>query len=220
MTVVAEEAFSNVRTVKAFANEDEEVAKFLKGNVGVEKIGMKKTYLQAGFSFFQQLFLYGSMAIIVKLGIYLYNNNMSTIGAITSFLFYMLMLLWNCIVIAWSFGNIFSVLGAADKVVDIITHKALMQSTGGDKPEGEILGCITLKNVKFQYPSMKEVMVLKGVDIQVDNEKKRVVALCGTSGCGKSSVIQMVERFYDPIEGQVLFNGKDIRELDPKWYHE
>jgi ABC-type multidrug transport system fused ATPase/permease subunit len=117
MAVVAEEAFSNVRTVKAFANEDEEVSKFLKGNLGVERINMKKTFLRAGFAFFQQIFLYGSMAIIVKLGIYLYNNNMSTIGAITTFLFYMLMLLWNCIVIAWSFGNIFSVLGASDKIV-------------------------------------------------------------------------------------------------------
>jgi ATP-binding cassette, subfamily B (MDR/TAP), member 1 len=63
-------------------------------------------------------------------------------------------------------------------------------------------------------------MVLKGVDIEVNNNERRVVALCGTSGCGKSSIISMVERFYDPIEGQVLFNGVDIRELDPKWYHE
>jgi ATP-binding cassette, subfamily B (MDR/TAP), member 1 len=95
-----------------------------------------------------------------------------------------------------------------------------METTGGEKPEGEVKGCITLKNVKFQYPAKNEVMVLKGVDIELDNDKNRVVALCGTSGCGKSSVIQLIERFYDPLEGQVLFNGKDIRELDPKWYHE
>jgi ATP-binding cassette subfamily B (MDR/TAP) protein 1 len=44
-------------------------------------------------------------------------------------------------------------------------------------------------------------MVLKGVNLKVDNEKNRVVALCGTSGCGKSSVISLIERFYDPLEG-------------------
>jgi len=130
------------------------------------------------------------------------------------------MLLWNCIVIAWSFGNIFAVLGASDKVVDIIRAPVLIKSTGGKRPEGEVKGCITLKNIKFHYPAKKEVMVLKGVDIEVNNNERRVVALCGTSGCGKSSIISMVERFYDPIEGQVLFNGVDIRELDPKWYHE
>ena len=47
----------------------------------------------------------------------------------------------------------------------------------------------------------------------------RVVALCGTSGCGKSSIISLIERFYDPEEGEVLFNGRNIKELDPKWYH-
>jgi len=61
--------------------------------------------------------------------------------------------------------------------------------------------------------------VLKGVSISVDNNKNRVVALVGSSGCGKSSIISMIERFYDPIEGSVIFNGKDIRSLDPRWYH-
>ena len=55
--------------------------------------------------------------------------------------------------------------------------------------------------------------------MKVDNERNRVVALCGTSGCGKSSIISLIERFYDPEEGEVLFNGRNIKELDPKWYH-
>ena len=61
--------------------------------------------------------------------------------------------------------------------------------------------------------------MLKGVSIDVDSDKKRVIALVGTSGCGKSSIISMVERFYDPKEGSVLFNGKNIKELEPRWYH-
>ena len=63
------------------------------------------------------------------------------------------------------------------------------------------------------------MQVLKGVSFSVDNQDKRVVALVGQSGCGKSSVISLIERFYDPEEGEILFNGKDIRELDHKWYH-
>jgi ATP-binding cassette subfamily B (MDR/TAP) protein 1 len=62
--------------------------------------------------------------------------------------------------------------------------------------------------------------VLKGVSIEVDNDKKRVVALVGTSGCGKSSIISMIERYYDPDSGLIKFNGVNIKELDPRWYHE
>lgn len=61
-----------------------------------------------------------------------------------------------------------------------------------------INGVIEIKDVEFNYPSKKDVQVLKGVSIQVDNNKKRVVALVGSSGCGKSSIISLIERFYDP----------------------
>jgi len=90
---------------------------------------------------------------------------------------------------------------------------------GGEKIEGEINGRIELRNVKFSYPGKADVQVLKGVSLSVDNDKNRVIALCGTSGCGKSSIISLIERFYDPSEGEVLFNGRNIKELDPKWYH-
>ncbi len=67
--------------------------------------------------------------------------------------------------------------------------------------ENKVKGTIEFKDVKFSYPSKKEVQVLKGVSITVDHEKKRVVALVGTSGCGKSSIISMIERFYEPTDG-------------------
>ena len=59
-------------------------------------------------------------------------------------------------------------------------------------------------------------MVAKNISLKV--EKNKFVALVGTSGCGKSSIISLIERFYDPIEGAVLFSGVDIKELDPRWF--
>lgn len=77
-----------------------------------------------------------------------------------------------------------------------------------------------MRDVKFHYPGKDaDNPTLKGVSFTVDNQKNRVVALCGTSGCGKSSIISLLERFYDPTHGEVLFNGRNIKELDPKWYH-
>ena len=98
-------------------------------------------------------------------------------------------------------------------------YKPKVNSTGGEKID-EPTGKIEIRDVKFSYPSKLEVQVLKGVTIDVDNANKRVIALVGTSGCGKSSIISMLERFYEPDSGAVFFNGKDIRTLEPRWYHE
>ena len=131
----------------------------------------------------------------------------------------MLMLTFNFAMVAYVFGNIASIFGACDKIVELMTYVPGINIKGGDQIEGEVNGRLEIRNAKFRYPNKPEVQVLKGVSLSVDNEKNRVVALCGTSGCGKSSLISLIERFYDPEEGEVLFNGRNIKELDPKWYH-
>ena len=55
--------------------------------------------------------------------------------------------------------------------------------------------------------------------ISIDVKKNQVVALVGQSGCGKSSIVSLIERFYDPTNGRALFSGFDLKELDNKWYH-
>ena len=75
-----------------------------------------------------------------------------------------------------------------------------------------------MKGIKFHYPSKKDVQVLKGVTIDV--RTNQIVALVGQSGCGKSSIISLLERFYDPVEGKVLFNGLDLMDVDNEWYHQ
>jgi ABC-type multidrug transport system fused ATPase/permease subunit len=144
---------------------------------------------------------------------------MITLGAITSFYFYMLMLLWNFMMISYTFGNLFSILGASEKIIKIMELKPRINTKGGLKLDN-CNGTIEVRDAKFRYPTKKDVQVLKGISFTVENNKNRVIALCGTSGCGKSSIIGLLERFYDVEEGEVLFNGINIKELDPRWYHE
>mgnify|MGYP000947927885 CR=1 FL=1 len=74
-------------------------------------------------------------------------------------------------------------------------------------------GAITLSSVEFTYPTKKEIKVVKGVDIKVP--KNKTVALVGTSGCGKSTIIQLVERFYDPDVGTLKYGNQDLKDLNP-----
>lgn len=161
------------------------------------------------------------MVGVMAMSTLLYSKGEINVGIITSFMFYMIMLLMNFGMLAAVFGNVMNMLGASDKVVQLMKYKAAINTTGGIKLDGQkVNGHIELRNVVFNYPSKPDVEVLKGISLTVDNDKKRVIALCGTSGCGKSSIVAMIERFYDPLSGEVLFNGVDIRKLEPFWYHQ
>lgn len=131
----------------------------------------------------------------------------------------MQLLIFNFGMVANVLGNVASIFGASDKLVQLIYHPVTTNQKGGSTIDGQLDGRIEVRNIKFHYPARPDVQVLNNVSFSVDSEKNRVVALCGTSGCGKSSIISLIERFYDPTEGEVLYNGVNIRELDPKWYH-
>jgi len=94
MSTIADESLSNIRTVKAFSNEEEEIRKFNEYSHNVYKLGLTKAYWTGFFGFFVQICLYGAMVLIIYIASILYAKDMITIGKITSFLFYMIMLLF------------------------------------------------------------------------------------------------------------------------------
>jgi ABC-type multidrug transport system fused ATPase/permease subunit len=86
-----------------------------------------------------------------------------------------------------------------------LEYEPKINTTGGivpgqaGAPQTDGKGEISLRDIKFNYPTKKDVPVLKGVSIDI--QKNKVIALVGPSGCGKSSIISMIERFYDPVSG-------------------
>ena len=219
MNTVAEESFSNVRTVKAFSSENSEIAKFMDGNNVVYNAGTKKAAAQALLTLVSSVILYGAMICVVYVSKIMYKDGKITVGEIATYAYYMLQLVFQFFLLSMVFGNVASIMGASDKICELMQYEPSIKSRGGDSIKGEITGSLEVRNVKFHYPGKADTPILKGVSFSVDNQTNRVVALCGTSGCGKSSIISLLERFYDPTEGEVYFNGRDIKELDPKWYH-
>jgi ATP-binding cassette, subfamily B (MDR/TAP), member 1 len=89
-------------------------------------------------------------------------------------------------------------------------------STGHSPSDKQSTSALTLDNIHFTYPSRPTVPVLKGLTLTA--KPGTFIALVGESGCGKSTVIQLIERFYDPSQGSVRMDGTDVRDFDVSGY--
>ena len=107
---------------------------------------------------------------------------------------------------------------AASMIYQVIERKPEIDSSSeeGERPKA-FDGDVDFKDVHFNYPSRPNVEVLRGVTFSV--KKGETVALVGSSGCGKSTCIQLVQRFYDPhfLGGGIFVDGRNVKELNIKW---
>lgn len=120
-----------------------------------------------------------------------------------------------------SFTSLIKSSGAGDKVFEILDRSPPPPATGNDdvlqadiRPTNDSSVSIEMKDVHFSYPTRVHYPVLKGINLSV--KAGTTVALVGKSGCGKSSIINLLQRYYDTTSGSIFFDGVDIKELDLK----
>jgi len=107
-------------------------------------------------------------------------------------------------------------LGAAAKIYATIDRVSPLDPTNDEGTKLEkVEGTITLEDIRHIYPSRPEVVVMDGVSLTIPAGK--TTALVGASGSGKSTIVGLVERFYDPVGGRVLLDGHDISQLNLRW---
>ncbi|KAM6282251.1 ATP-binding cassette sub-family B member 5 isoform 3-T3 [Porphyrio hochstetteri] len=105
---------------------------------------------------------------------------------------------------------------SAQRIFKLLDRKPLIDSYSEEGEKlGNFEGNIEFRNIHFVYPTRPEAQVLQGLNVKVN--KGQTLALVGSSGCGKSTSIQLLERFYDPVEGQVLADGFDTKSLHLQW---
>jgi ABC-type multidrug transport system fused ATPase/permease subunit len=106
-------------------------------------------------------------------------------------------------------------IAAGARIIKLTRHIPALNFEGGIQPD-DFKGHIIFKNVTFRYPT-RPVDVLKNISFEV--QPGACVALVGHSGSGKSTCVQLIERYYDVSDGILLIDGKDIKEYDPRWLH-
>merc|ERR1740121_3125093 len=111
-------------------------------------------------------------------------------------------------------SSLYAALGASKRTFQLIDRVAKVPVHGGKQPEA-MEGHINFENVTFSYPTRPEVEVMK--NFTLDIPKDATVAFVGSSGAGKSTVLSLIQRFYDVTGGRILLDGRPLTELDPSW---
>ncbi|KPJ08553.1 Multidrug resistance protein 2 [Papilio machaon] len=215
---IAEEVLTAVRTVYAFSGQDKEVKRYEKHLIKARDCNIKKA-LYNGISMGALYFcIFGSYALSFWFGFKLMFDEPGTYDVNT-----MLAVFFGVMTGTGQFGmssmlmEVFGVArGAGVQIFTLINNVPKINPllNRGSTP-ATINGDIELRNVIFHYPSRPDVPVLKGVNLSV--KKGQSVALVGHSGCGKSTIIQLISRYYDVVDGSVCIDDNDVRDLSVRW---
>uniref|UniRef100_A0A8C7LL75 ATP-binding cassette sub-family B member 5 n=1 Tax=Oncorhynchus kisutch TaxID=8019 RepID=A0A8C7LL75_ONCKI len=218
---VAEEILVAIRTVVAFNGQKKAVERYERNLEEAKNFGIKKAITTNVSMGFTQFVIFGTYALAFWYGTKLSVDEPEnyTIGKTITVFF-------SVMIGAFSLGQgapnleaIAKARGAAYEVYNTIDQPRPIDSSSkeGHKPDC-VRGDIEFKNIHFSYPSRKDVKILQGVNLTVPRGK--TIALVGASGCGKSTTIQLLQRFYDPDSGEITLDGRDIRTLNVKWLRE
>lgn len=213
---LAEEVISTVRTAQAFGTQ-ETLAKKYDQHVVVAHEAERKTAIVHGIGLGIFFFvIYAAYGLAFYFGTTLILDGHANAGIVVNVFLAILIGAFSLALLAPEAAAIATAQAAAGKVFATIDRIPPIDSASeaGLKPNN-IKGVITFEDVKFHYPSRPNVPILKGLTVTFQAGK--TAALVGASGSGKSTVVSLVERFYDPISGVVRLDGVDIRDLNVKW---
>jgi len=214
-SMIAGEGVSNIRTVAAF-NAQEKILSLFSQELRIpQQHSLCRSQTSGSLFGFSQLALYGSEALILWYGAHLVSVGLSTFSKVIK-VFVVLVVTANSVAETVSLapeiirggeavGSVFSILDRSTKIEPDDSEADPVDSLRGD---------IEFRHVDFAYPTRPDVLVFKDFSLKIRAGQSQ--ALVGASGSGKSSVIALIERFYDATGGKVMIDGKDIRRLNLK----
>lgn len=211
---IAQEALSSIRIVRSFATEEEEYGRFEQESRKHFKALMKGTQIRGALEGVVEIILVIALAFILWMGGRDVVADKMTAGKLLSFLTYIGLLVQPIRVLSRVISNIQQGTASADRVFEILDEQNEVPEPKNPVMLKNMTGKIEFDNVRFSYNKEKEVIC--GLNLVIAPGEK--VAIVGTTGAGKSTIADLIMRFYDPQDGSIFIDGIDLKTLDLKTY--
>ncbi|XP_039747692.1 multidrug resistance protein homolog 49-like isoform X2 [Pararge aegeria] len=216
--VVAEEVLSSIRTVVAFGGEEKEIQRYQKRLDPAKKMGIRKGVYSGIGSGVMWLIIYATYALAFWYGVGLILDSrheeepVYTPAVLMIVFFSVLQGAQNVGLTAPHLEAMASARASAGAIFAVIDRKPAIDSLSEEGSKPTLDGNMELRNVYFRYPARPDVQVLNGLSLEI--RRNETIALVGASGSGKSTVLQLLQRMYDPDVGSVIASGNDLRDIN------
>ena len=209
----AEETINALRTVQAFTHERVDRARFRSRVEDAVTAAMRRVGVRATLISLVILLGFGAIVLSLWVGGLDVVAGRLTGGELSAFVFYAVLVATSTAGIAELWGEVQRAGAAAERIGELLAEQPLVAAPAHPVPIAAGAGDIRFEEVSFRYPSRPEMSALDGFSLHV--RPGETVALVGPSGAGKTTVFQLLLRFYDPAAGRILLDGVDVREADP-----
>lgn len=211
MSTVLQENVSGIRVVKAFAREGLENGRFRLQNERNRQKNLARSRLEANSFPAMDLMVGLSFALLALVGGLRVMNGQGGVGQFFSYQWYLWGIIWPVRFMGWLISMMRQALAAAPRLFEILDAPLYIS----DKPDAQPLtngqGEIEFRNVHFAFADEPDRMVMKGLNLHI--RPGEVVAVLGGTGSGKSSLVNLIGRFQQVTDGQILIDGRDVRDI-------
>ncbi|KAJ6225429.1 hypothetical protein RDWZM_003974 [Blomia tropicalis] len=219
---MTEESISAIRTVVAFQGQQKELNKYEMKLKDAMRFSYRQSFVSALDNGIKWGILYTSLALGVWFGVKLLLDGEQnyTIGTVVIIFWSITGFGYNVAFASPYIESFQNARTAATRIMSVVKRKSTIDSNSneGKKLPSNFKADLEFRNINFSYPSRIEIEVLKDFNLKV--KSGQTIALVGSSGCGKSTIIELIQRFYDPNSGNVQLDGVDIKELNIGWLRE
>ena len=208
LNTVAQENLSGVRTVKAFAREKFEIQKFLSHNKRYYDLNMKQSKVFAKYYPYFQFVTKLLPIFVIVIGGYQVIQDRITLGTLGAFTEYSMNIIWPMEMLGWLSNDFASAVASNRRIKKIYAEEPTIIEVENPVVLDEVKGSVTFQQVSF---SLDDKNILS--DISFDLNAGKTIGIMGATGTGKTSIINLLQRFYDVTEGEIKLDGVNIKKL-------